>query len=203
MPLNEIHAPVYIKGKYTTAAYPTGHAFRLYFASGCSFVTGGTGDEENWHLHEGSTDRGGVQGIVHDVFSRAHESLPLHTAVSQIELWQSIPDAPNVLLHLNPLPEGNDFGSGAGIASAYLMQVYAGALRPQWRFTIFDGAYASPQKYPPTTPPSGDDGTLPWLFTKSPVPYATNDGIRLTRMVSYSTGYNRKLARAYGRSVTP
>lgn len=203
MPLNEINAPCYIKGKYTTPAYPQGHAFRLYFASGCSFVVGSSGDENNWRLHEGTTDRGAVSAIVHEVFSRIGAGVPEGTAVSQIELWHSIPDAPNVLDHLNDLPTGNEYGSGAGIAAAYQMIVFAGALRQQFRFTWFDGANVSPQKYPPTTPPDTDNGTIHWYFTKGTIPFATNDGIRLTREVSGNTGYNRKLARSYGRAITP
>lgn len=203
MPVNEINAPIYIKGKYATPAYPQGHAFRLYFASGCSWSPGLTGDENNWRVMEGTTDRGSVASIVHEVFTRIGSGVPSGTAVTEIELWHSIPNAENVLDHLNSLPEGNEYGSGAGVAAAYLMYVFAGALRPQFRFTWFDGANVSPQKYPPTTPPNADNGTIHWYFVKSTIPFATNDGIRLTREVSGNTGYNRKLARSYGRAVTP
>lgn len=203
MPENEILAPVYIKGKYVTAVYPLGHGFRLYFATGCSFVPGPTGDENNWHLLEGSTDRGSVDAIVHGLFSRAAIALPAHSSISEIELWHSVPSAPNVLDHFNTLPSGNDYGSGAGVASAYDMQVYGGALRNYFRFTFFDGANVAPQKYPPVTPPSSDDGSLAWYWLNSNIPFATNDGIRLIRMVSENVGYNKKLARSYGRTITP
>lgn len=203
MPLNEILAPVYIKGKYATPVFPTGHAFRLYFATGCSFSVGASGDEENWRLHEGATDHGAVSGIVHEVFTRAVGTLPSGSSVTQIELYHSIPAAPNVLDHLNPLPSGNSYGSGAGVASAYQMWVFAGSLRPQWRFELFDGNNINPQKYAPYTPSSGDDNTMEWYILKSGIPFATNDGIRLTREVSRNVGYNRRLARSYGRSVAP
>jgi len=203
MPINEIHAPVYVKGKIATPVYPEGHAFRLYFATGTSWSVGASGDEDNWRLMEGSTDHGAISGIIHNLLSRLNTQLPDHSSVTSIELWHSIPDAPNVLDHLNVLPEGNDYGSGVGVAAAYVMWVFAGALRPQWRFSLFDGAFVSPQKYAPVVPPSSDDGTVEWYFLKSTIPFATNDGIRLTREISQNTGYNRKLARSYGRTISP
>jgi len=194
---------VYVKGKYTTPAYPQGHAFRWYFASGTSWSPGASGDEENWRLMEGSTDHGSISGILHEIYTRVGSALPSGSAISEIELWHSIPDAENVLDHLNTLPSGNSYGTGAGIAAAYLMYVLAGALKPTFRAVFFDGSQASPQKFPPVTPPSGDDGSIDWYLTKSTIPFATNDGIRLTREVSRNTGYNRKLARSYGRIITP
>lgn len=203
MPINEILAPCYVKGKYATPVYTPGHAFRLYFATGTTLVPGLTGDENNWQVHSGGSNIGSVSAMLHDLFNRAGTVLPAHTAITEIELWHSVPDAPNVLDHFNTLPESNDFGSGAGIASAYTMHVFGGALRNYFRWTWFDGALVSPQKYPPGSPPDEDDASIGWFFEKSPYPIATNDGIRIVRELSGNTGYNRKLARRYGRSVSP
>lgn len=203
MPINEILAPAYVKAKYATPAYPQGHAFRLYFASGCSWSPGLPGQPDNWRLMEGATDHGAITGILHQIFTRIGNGLPEFTAFTQIELWHSIPSAPNVLDHLNVLPDSNEYGDGAGVAASYLMYVFAGALRPTFRMTFFDGASASPQKYPPTTAPDVDNGTIHWYMTKSSIPFATQDGIRITREVSGNTGYNRKLARSYGRTISP
>jgi hypothetical protein len=201
--VNEIHAPIYVKGKYSTPIYSQGHAFRLYFAAGSSWIPGLTGDEENWRLQTGEGDQGAISGIVHEVFRRAAPVLMAGTAIQSIELWQSVPDADNLLVHLNPLPTGNSFGSGSQHASSFYMWVFAGALRDQFRFTLFDGVNPEPQKFSPITPPTGDDEGLEWYFINSDIPFATNDGIRITREVSRNSGYNRRLARRYGRSITP
>lgn len=203
MPTNEILAPVYLKVKYITPQYSKGHQMRLYFASGCSWSAGLAGDEDNWRLKEGTTDHGAVSGIVFNVFNRMDGQLPSGTVISQIELWHSIPSAPNVLDHLNALPPDSTVGSAAGVAAAYLMYVFAGALRPTFRLTYFDTPDSKPQRYPPTTPPDADNGGLFWYILKSGIPFATQDGIRLTRSVSGNTGYNRRLARTYGRTVSP
>lgn len=203
MPTNEILAPVYAKVKYVTPQYSKGHQLRLYFASGCSWSAGDEGDEANWRLKEGATDHGPVSTIVFNIFNRADALLPNPTTITSIELWHSIPNAPNVLDHLNTLPPDSVVGSATGVAAAYLMYVFAGALRPTFRLTFFDTPDAKPQKYPPTTPPESDNGTLFWYMLKSGIPFATQDGIRLTRSVSGNTGYNRRLARTYGRTVAP
>lgn len=200
--LNEIHSPSYIKGKYATPAYPQGHAFRLYFATGTTWAGGSSGDEENWRLKEGVTDLGSVASIVDSVFDRLETVLPATTAITEIELW-SAADGANILQHLNTLPTGNSYGAGAGVASAYYMEVYAGALREPFRFTVFDGQTVKPQKFPPGSPPLSDDGSLVWYMLRSPIPFATNDGVRLAVQKSINHGYNRKLSRSYGRTVSP
>jgi len=203
MPTNEIYAPYYLKGKYVTPAYPDGHAFRLYFATGTVCSVGHEGDEDNWRIVADGVDVGSVSGCVHDLFTRAATILPVGSSISQLEVWQAIPNGPNLLVHLNTLPLGNSFGSGAGVASAYAMYVFAGPLRQKFRFTWFDGALVSPQRYAPHVPPLADDSSVAWFFLRSAYPMATNDGIRLVTEVSENVGYNRKLARSYGRTITP
>ena len=202
MPLNEINAPVYIKGKYSTPAYPKGHAFRLYFELGSAFVGGLVGDESNWRLEHLGDDVGSVSGIVDNLFDRAGTWLPENSHILELELWQSI-IGDNILMHLNTLPIGNSYGSGAGVASSFTMSVFAGPLRQPYRFTWFDGGSASPQRFAPQETPPVDNNTVAWYFLKSNVPFATNDGVRLTVQKSWSTGYNRKLAKTYGKSVSP
>lgn len=203
MPVNEIHAPIYIKGKIATPAYPAGHAFRLYFHLGSTWSVGAEGDEENWRiLSPGAVDAGSVSGCVDNLFDRAGGLLPENSHITQIELWESA-DGANELVHLNPLPTGNSYGSGAGIASASAIYVFGTALRPQFRFTLFDGGNVAPQRVAPYTPTTEDDGTIQWFFLKSPYPLANNDGLRLTRSVSFNSGYNEALKKKYGRTIVP
>lgn len=204
MPLNEIHAPVYIKGKYATPAYPVGHAFRLYFALGSAWSAGAEGDETNWRLSYNSADVGSVATIVNSVFTRAAGFIPTGTSVSEIALYESANGGVDELVHLNDLPTGNSYGSAeVATASSYWQWVMATELRPKFRFTLFDGTNSVPQHFPPEGIPSGDNGSLVWYFINSAVPFATNDGLRLTRWVSSNRGYNRRLARSYGRTVAP
>lgn len=203
MPTNEIHAPVYAKGKLSTPAYPDGHRFVLYFAAGSSFVPGLTGDEENWRLMNGGDDKGAMSQIVFETFSRNRMYYPAGSHIKEIELWHSVPDAENVLDHINTLPPADPIWSGAPTAAAYTMFVMQTALRSKFRWTCWDGPNPAPQKYPFPTIPQVDDSSFGFWMLKGDVPFANNDGIRLTTGVSLNQGYNRRLARSYGRTVTP
>ena len=203
MPINEILAPVYIKGKLATPVYPQGHAFRLYFKTGSTFSVGLTGDEDNWRLNVDGVDKGSIAALMTNLWNRFGSNLPAHSVLTQLELWHSVPGAPNVLDHFNTLPTSMDYGTGTGVASGYTMRVFSGSLRNYFRFTVFDGGDANPQKFPPVNPPLADDASPEWFFLKGGFGLATNDGIPLVREVSIDTGYNRKLARRYGRSVAP
>lgn len=203
MIVNEIHAPYYIVGKFATPVFPTGHNFRLYFKTGTVLTVGDGGDEDNWRITRGGIDIGSVAACVNDLFTRAATNLPEHTHVTQIELWQSVPDAGNLLVHINTLPLGNDYGNSPGIASSYVMYVFGTALRPQFRFTFFDGSSVAPQRYPAVSAPTVDNSTIYWFFTKSNWGMANNDGLAITRNMSTNTGYNRALAKKYGKSISP
>lgn len=203
MPENEINAPFYIKGKYATPAYPAGHAFRLYFAAGTTLSGGVTGDEDNWRINFDGGVVGTIAGMVDNLFDRAATILPASTSISLLEVWQSVPSEPNLLVHLNTLPPSNSYGSGAGVASAYAMYVFSAALRQKFRFTLFDGALVSPQRYAPPALPILDNGSVAWFFLRSNYPMATNDGLRLVVENSENAGYNRKLAKSYGRTIAP
>ncbi|MEO5645855.1 MAG: hypothetical protein ABIQ91_00035 [Candidatus Paceibacterota bacterium] len=203
MPENEIHAPVYIKGKVATAVYPDGHAYRLYFASGSSWGAGAVGDENNWRLMEGATDHGAISGIVFQVFDRLRGFMPAGSTIKSIELWHSIPEAPNVLDHINALPPANPTCIGTPVAASYSMYVLETALRKQFRMSVFDGSNPAPQKFPFPSVPVSDDASFAWYMVGGTIPFANNDGLRLTTGASLNQGYNRKLARSYGRTISP
>jgi hypothetical protein len=190
-------------GKLATPAYPAGHQFRLYFNLGSTWSPGASGDEENWRINIGGSPVGSVNALVDNVFDRLGGVLKEDSSITQLELWESAVGE-NTLVHLNTLPSGNNYGTnGGGVASSYWMYVFGTSLREQFRFTVFDGTNGDPQKFAPDSVPDTDDGSAAWMFLKSAYPLANNDGIRLTRMVSKNTGYNRKLARSYGRTVSP
>lgn len=202
MPVNEINAPVYAKVKYVTPAYGAGHWLRVYFALGSSFVAGVLGDETNWQLQIGGSPVGNMKGIVDQIFGRVANVLPASTEIETIELWASASGA-NILQHLNPVPLGSFGAAAVAVASSYYIEVFSGPLREPFRFTVFDGTDGRPQRSVALAPPALDDASLEWYLLNSDIPFATNDGVRLTAAKSINIGYNRKLAKSYGRSVTP
>lgn len=203
MPVNEIQAPIYIKGRLATPVYPSGHQFRLYFRTGCSWMPGLIGDVDNWRLMVDGLDQGSVSALMTNLWNRFGSNLPANSVLTSIELWHSIPNADNVLDHFNTLPIVMNYGVGAGVAAGYIMRVFGGPLRNLFRFSVFDGGDANPQKFPPISPPLADNASPEWFFLKGGFGFATNDGIALTREVSINSGYNRKLARSYGRVAAP
>jgi len=203
MPTNEIHAPYYVKGKIETPAYPVGHAYTLYFAAGTTFEDGSVGDEDNWRLQFDADDKGALSAIVFEVFSRSRMYYPAGSHIGSIELWQSIPDAPNVLVHVNTLPPADPIFTGTPTAAAYTMFVMQTALKAKFRWTCWDGPNPAPQRYPFPTIPDEDDSSFGFYMLKGEIPFANNDGIRLTSGVSLNQGYNRALAKSYGRNVVP
>lgn len=202
MPVNEINAPVYAKIKYVTPAYGAGHWLRVYFATGTSFVGGAVGDETNWRIQVAGSPVQNMKAIVDQLFQRSETVLPPSTEIETIELWQSAAGA-NILQHLNPVPLGSFGTANPAVASSYYIEMFSGALREPYRYTMFDGTDGRPQRSVASAPPSGDDDSLEWYMLNSTIPFATQDGIRLTSAKSINIGYNRKLAKAYGRSVTP
>jgi hypothetical protein len=83
------------------------------------------------------------------------------------------------------------------------MFVATTADRSKARFTFFEWLDASPQRTSMSAPPTSDDGNLNWYLCKGLVPFANNDGKRLTSLISQNVGYNRRLANRYGRAITP
>lgn len=202
MPLNEITAPFYCIVHYFTDAYPTGHVFRLYLDSIPSYGSSST-------LFTSYTDAGHVGGwtlhdIIDEVLSRFYgvTAFAAYT-IGDVEMWES-EDGLNTFVGLDP-DDYSDIavGAGDGVASAYGMFVVKAADRSQFRLTLFENNDARPQRFPRSNPPLVDDDTLDWFFVRSAVKFVTNDNKPITNVSSMNIGYNRKLARSYGRSVQP
>jgi hypothetical protein len=202
MPVNEILAPFYSIAHYHTSARPIGHNIRLYFDEvpafgGASTVFTGYTDADHllgWTLEE----------IWSEVVFRAALDGGLGALLfDYVEMWTS-EDGVNTFEGFDP----DDYtgivgGASDGVAAAYLMWMTKAAHREQFRLTFFDTANASPQRFPVAAPPTVDDGTLEWFLINSVVGFVTNDNLPLVTVPSINSGYNRKLARSYGRSVAP
>jgi len=202
MPVNEILAPATVIVNYATPSKPTGHSFRLYFdevpvlGSASAVFAGYINPDTSlgWTLHD----------VILEVTERQQLSTSTGTwTVSSVEIWQSASGV-NEFIGLDPDDYGDvNGGAGGAIAAAYGMWVFKAANRRQFRLTFFESASAAPQRFPLSTAPVIDNGTLDWFMTRSTVKFVTNDGFLLTNPASYNTGVNRHAARKYGRLVSP
>lgn len=201
MPVNEILAPYYGIVKYRTPV--AAHSLRFYFETGSTLSPGPALNPNDWTIQgSGALSAVSISQVVDALFSKAADSLPANTELQEVQLWQS-QIGNNIFLHSNSLPSAPSYGSGTGYAAAYSMVVYSAPSRQKFRLTYFDGAYVAPQTEASGQPPLVDDNSLDWYVLRGLVPFSTQDGHRLTTVRSFNTGYNRKLARAYGRNVTP
>jgi hypothetical protein len=200
MPVNEILAPYYVKYRYTTPF--AAHQGRLYFETGAELGTEGPLSPSSWTIRGSAAIQSvPIKDLVFQVINRMKSVIKPTVTLTNIEVWQSAAGV-NTLVGLNDLPTVNTFTGGAGFAAAYNMVVFGTGVRQKFRLTFFDTASTDPQRVSLAQPPAVDDGFIGWYMLKSLVPFATQDGVRLTRTISQNTGYNRKLARAYGRFLT-
>ena len=201
MPVNEILAPYYLKIKYTNAVAE--HNLRVYFETDSIVQPGAPASVDDWTVQgSGSPVATQISEVVDILFNRA-ATLPMaENTLTSIEVWQSAAGA-NTFLHSNRLPSSPTQGTGVGIAASYGMFVFGSSTRQRFRMTFFEIGTASPQRSAQSAPPLVDDDTLVWYVLRSQVPFATQDGRRLTTIRSLNTGYNRKLARSYGRRLAP
>jgi len=204
MPINEIEAPSYIRIFYRNGAVNRQHRQQWNFTEVPTLTAGefvyttytDAGHATGWSVHD----------IVEDIFARAvavNGNLPPYV-IDKVEVWQGVEDAPNVLLG----EDGADFSDITGglatpHASAYWMVALKGSGGQQFRANFFENGNSDPQRFAADSPPTIDDDTLSWLLLRSAVEFATQDGQRLTSALSANTGYNRRLAREYGRSIAP
>lgn len=201
MPVNEILAPWYLKVRYHTAI--ARHLMHIYFETGSSLNAGGLMTPNDRKIQgSGSLVDVPISEVVYEVFHRVHTGLQTGTGVDEIQIWHTATGA-NVFVQNNDISTSAIGGAAAGVASAYSMFVATTADRSKARFTFFEWLDASPQRTSMSAPPTSDDGNLNWYLCKGLVPFANNDGKRLTSLISQNVGYNRRLANRYGRAITP
>lgn len=201
MAINQILAPYFIKMKYQT--YAAVHSMRAYFETGSTLISPTVLAPGEWGIQGvAAASPVAISTIAFEMFNRVNAALPLNTKLLDIEVWQSAEGA-NVFIGQNALPADVDYGVGTGVAAAYDMLVMGSATRQKFRLTYFDTKNPAPQRSAGGNVPVVDNGSINWYLLKSLVPFATQDGHRLTSIRSFNTGYNRKLARSYGRIISP
>lgn len=199
MPTNEILAASYILINYVNSV--ARHRVRAYFDA--LPVNGGGG---NWVFptYTDATHPLGwsVEQIVHAFMTRlCAGNAGAGQTVESIEVWQPVAGV-NTFLGLSDV-DPSSYGSGTKIASAYITYLFNDDHRHKMTFTVFEGLDSAPQRFALATPPILDDNSFVWFVVNSVIGFTTNDGHRLTRPRSRNQGYNRRLARSYGRQVAP
>jgi len=122
-------------------------------------------------------------------------------SIFSVQLWRSYPNANNQWVADLIPPSLTD--PVPGVASSYLTQVYKGANRQKFVLNLYDSSDGKPQTGTGYSPTTLDDGTPQWWLLNSGIPFSTQDGQRLAAQMSNNTGYNRRLAKAYGRTLVP
>jgi len=197
MPINEILAPSYLRVNYDSGIAV--HSNVLYFTS--SFSTSVVAGETVYN-HVGV---GGVEipfkDIVQNVYNRMASEEVGVDSITKIELWQANVGANSFVAEIEqPVITPS---ATLRVASSYAMWVYKSLSRQQYRITGFEYSSASPQRFAGFQPTVAPQPTLAWYMLKSNVLFGTQDGERLATLSSINSGYNRKLARSYGRQIAP
>lgn len=197
MPLNEILAPAYIRVKWASPI--ASHNLTLYFSqpTAVGVLSGDVGQLVG-------VDTIPYTEIVRQIADRFRLAAGVAIqGVESIEVWSSNPGAPNTFQGFAPPPTSLSGVTPPYVASAYRMWIFGQTqTRQKMRLTGFEAISASPQKFTEVVP-TADDGGIGWYVLRSGVPFATQDGLRVSTYLSLNQGYNRKLARSYGRNIQP
>lgn len=202
MPKVEITAPFFAKVKYTNAARPQGHSFRLYFDHIPAFNTLTTVFST---YTDGAHPTGWTLEQIIDEFLTRFVSTTSFAVIgiSGVEMWTTNTGV-NTFVGLDPDDySGVTPGTGAGKASAYGMYVFEANNRSTWKMSMYEVASGDPQRYPQPDPPTADDGSLSWFVIRSAVKFVTYKNLPLTHNPSTNIGFNKALAKKYGRFVAP
>jgi len=200
MPVNEILAPYYAIVQYTTWA--ASHIVRFYLPSGT--VTDVSGDIRHSALEDATHNAtGSISEYVYLWFQLVYQNRNLLApSIEAVAVWQSAP-GPNILLGYS-LPVQPNGGNVQGVASGYVMlsgAAISGPTRQRYKIVFFEAvADASPQRLAGNT--ITQLANIPvWDYVLSKV--VTQDGLAPVIIRSTNYGYNRKLARRYGRILQP
>lgn len=207
MPVNQILAPAYSRMKYTPTHTNRQHITTLYFDAVPVY------DEDDGLWRFGTyTDADHLTGytlreIWDEVVLRTNGILVSINAlpefvVNEVEVWSGV-EGLNMFLGLDPDDYSGVSGAGTGVAAASLITTWKAANREQFKEYWADTGTANPQRVPIASPPTLDNDGLAWFMLKSPVNFVTQDNERLVLAGNANTGYNEKLKKSYGRTVSP
>lgn len=206
MPINEILAPSYLRIKYQTWA--SIHSLTIYLNG---FISQNPDPNAVNQLllttpiaPMDMTIEDKVKQIFERAYNRGGSKCP---TIMSIEGWNSVPGGNNTFVgNGNPPSLVGSFNTN-GVASGYI----------QWRFRTVDGTSprqqiqmtffealqnAAPQREIVGAIPTTDDQSLSYYVSKAKW-ITSQDGYAVTTASTINYGYNRKLAKSYGKVLTP
>lgn len=202
--INEILANSYIDVHYVTATINKAHRQRWFFDA-VPVDTGGGVFAFPTYVDAGHPTGWSIAQIVQEIHKRASLAtslLPDYT-IASVEVYASA-EGDNIFMGYDAGDYDPLEGGGATInPAAYFCPVWATADKSIFKVFFFDTQSASPQRVEIAQPPAIDDTYLHWFILKSAVKFVNQDNKRLLLVRSQNTGYNKKLARIYGKSILP
>lgn len=210
MPINEILAPSYLRITYQTWA--SRHRLTLYL-NGIMRMNPDPLSDDKIQI-ELANDPGfwwtvetNVYEMIRRVYFWGNATAPV---IENIEAWNSVPGGVNTFVGYGaPRTIASKAGATNGVAASYHQYRYrtvdATSPRQQMQVTLFEcTTNSAPQRTASPTPPDTDNTTPEWQVVKGMAGWFTSqDGYYVNNTASLSVGYNRKLARSYGRRLTP
>ena len=201
MPINQILAAYYVRVSYQTWA--SAHNLTLYLGDGV--LTPTTTDYQLSLASIPSNPSGSIALLVKDVFDVFYSLRNIfQPIILSIDLFQSA-SGPNV--YVGPItPVQPAAGALQGTASSYLtvsgIAQSSSITRQSWRITLFETVVnPAPQRF--TENWSSTSSVFYRLYEYADaLALVSQDGAKLT-MRTYNVGYNRRLARRYGRLIAP
>jgi hypothetical protein len=185
---------------YTTWA--ARHVARLYLPSG-TITSVGTDIRHAALVDATLNPNGSVPQYVYLWYQVMYHNRGLvGPTIDSIVIWQSAPGANTLLGYAEPVQPTS--GPNLGIASSYIMlsgTAISGPSRQRFKLTFFEAASSSnPQRFSGNVLPVAGNESV-WDYLLSVV--VTQDGLSPVIVRSTNVGYNRKLARRYGRTIQP
>jgi len=200
MPINEILAPYYAIADYTTWA--ARHVVRWYFPGG-TVNTVGTDMRHTALVEPTYNPDGSISQYAYLWFQVMYHNRGLvGPTVDSIAVWQSA-TGPNTLIGYSQ-PIQPTSGPNLGVASSYIMlsgTAITATSRQRYKIMFFEATTSSsPQRFSGNVlPVSGNEVVWDYLLSVA----VTQDGLAPVVIRSTNVGYNRKLARRYGRTIQP
>lgn len=202
MPVNQIEAPYYLRIVYQTWA--STHNLTLYLGSGT--LTPNGADYQHSAADLPAVNPGGyLSKLVQDVFDAFYHYRAVQPpSIISIDLYQSLP-GPNTFVG-SIKPSQPLSGTSQGTAASYVMLTGIGQSnainRQTWRLMLFEAVInPAPQRYVVDWSQLTSEFHYLYLYSQQNA-LVSQDGGKIS-LRSMNIGYNRKLARRYGRLLFP
>jgi len=202
MPVNPISARSVVHVPYTTPDVAQGHVQTFYLDCSCYVLSPGVIALDGI-LNPSTSSDWLISEVIDTLWVRANLTFAgkLSTvAIGNSWVYQNESDPlleTFIGFDLSDMT-GTTGGTADGVGGSQLTINSQSTSRQNHRLIFTDMGKNAPFKQTTLTVPTLDDGSIMWFMYNSNVPFCTQDGEQLHRLVSVSTNYNEKLLRKYG-----